>query len=380
MASASNNTDNQDDAACDKCGAPASWADKNNLSWTQSLDYHLNRYFKSPRMWPIGYILGSPYSPFRLEIDMPNHKSWRDAFEDLLALESGGQMISLESRKKEAECAKRIWHDGISRHVSLVNDQLKSDAKYLALLKRIHDLAARKNFVPTLGAVKMAIPAKEQSTKQTVAAAESMIAVLKQQMGKSWPASRYKMRGQWMASLVSSGALPGWRAQMFDSSEGFQVWLRKIEGDPSDPDGQQMTENEIKKQYEEGIPMQLGSPVWSTDAGHYPEPEDDGVVYLDLPIRPSILSQATSAECTKFEKGNISTKVTLTNQFTDGTTERKEIIDDSSKVLEENEKVYASMQVRNAAVAVAIQEAQHDMVAKQLEELEEIYEEELVSD
>ena len=371
---ASTSSDNQDDAACDKCGAPA------NLSWKQSLDYHLNNYFKSPRMWPIGYILESPYSLFRLEIDMPNHKNWRDAFEDLLALESGGQMINLESRKKEAEFAKRIWYDGISRQVSLVNDKLKSDAKYLALLKRIHALAARKNFVPTLGAVNLAIPAKENSTKQTVAAAESMIAVLRQQMDKSWPASSYKMRGQWVASLVSSGALPGWSAQTFDSSEGFQVLLGKIEGDPSDPDGQQVTEHELKKQYEEGIPMQLGSPVWSTDAGYYPEPEDDGLEYPDLPIRPSILSQVISAECTKSDNGNISTKVTLVNQFTDGTTERKEIIDDSSKVLEENERVYASMQVRNAAVAVAIQEVQHDMLAGQLKELEELYEEGLVSD
>lgn len=377
MASAS--SDNKDDVACDECGAPASWADKNNLSWKQSLNDHLGRYLKSPRMWPIGYIIESPYSPFRLEIDMPDHKSWRDAFEDLLALGSGGQMISLESRKKEAEYAKRIWYDGISRDVSLVNDKLKSDAKYLALLKRIHDLAARKDFAPTLGAVKLAIPAKEKSTKQTVAAAESMIAVLKQQMGQSWPASSYKMRGQWMASLVSSGALPGWRTEIFDSSEGFQVSLSKLEGDPSDHDGQKMTESELKKQYEEGIPVQLGSPIWSTDAGYYPEPEDDGVKYPDLPIRPSILSQATSAECTKSDKGNISTQVTLINEFTDGTTERKEIIDNSSKVLEEIHRAYASMQERNAAVAVAVQETQCDMLAQSLEELEEVYEEELVS-
>ena len=37
------------------------------------------------------------------------------------------------------------------------------------------------------------------------------------------------------------------------------------------------------------------------------------------------------------------------------------------------------MQVRNSAETVAIQEAQHDMVARQLKDLEELYEEELVS-
>lgn len=32
-------------------------------------------------MWPLGYILSSPYSPFYLEKQMPD-REWRDAFED----------------------------------------------------------------------------------------------------------------------------------------------------------------------------------------------------------------------------------------------------------------------------------------------------------
>lgn len=89
-----------------------------------------------------------------------------------------------------------------------------------------------KTFISTLGAVAKAIPAKEESLKQTIAAAENIVALLKQQMGRSWLASSYKMRGQWMASLVSSGVLPGWLAQMFDSWKGSQVGLSKIEGGP----------------------------------------------------------------------------------------------------------------------------------------------------
>ena len=258
---------------------------------------------KSPRMWPIGYILQSSYSPFRLELDMPVYKCWRDAFEDLLALESGGEMISLKSRQKEAEVAKRIWHYGISRHVSPVNDQLRSDAKYIALLKRIRDLAAREKFAPTLGAVAQAIPAKEESSKQTIAVAQNMIAGLEQQMGKSWPASSYKMRGQWMASLVSSGALLGWRTHMFDSSERSQVWLRKIEGDPDDADGLTMTENELKQKFEEGAPAQVVRPAWSTAAGHYPEPEADGAKFRDIPLRPSILFPNNLSRTHKVRQG-----------------------------------------------------------------------------
>lgn len=40
-------------------------------------------------MGPLGYILHSQYSPFRLETEYPS-RNWRDAFEDLLALDLGG--------------------------------------------------------------------------------------------------------------------------------------------------------------------------------------------------------------------------------------------------------------------------------------------------
>lgn len=382
---ASISSDNRDGTACDKCGAPPSWANTStsNLSWQQSLKHHLDMYLTSPRMWPIGYIVQSPYSPLRLEIEMPSHGSWRDAFEDLLALESGGRMISLESRNKEAKVAKRVWHGSISRNVDFINDQLKSYAKYISILKRLQDLAARKNWTQPLETIARDILDREKAAKQTIAAGKTLIAMLEENMGKSWPASNYKMRGQWMASLVSSGALPGWHAQIYSSSLGeYQVGLSKVDGDPDDPDDHKMTENEIAKQFEEGIPMQVGNPTWSTDVGHYPEPsivqEDDSndasIDYVKprhLPLRPSILSQSITAECPKSEKGNLSTKVTLRNLFTDGTIEQKEIVDDSSKVLEENEKVYASMHARNTAVNIAAQEAQYDGVARPLKWHEE---------
>ncbi len=183
-----------------------------------------------------------------------------------------------------------------------------------------------------------------------------------------------------MASLISSGALPGWRAQIFISSEGFQVQLSKIEGDLNDPDSQIMTEAELTREFDEGIPMQVGSPFWSTSAGQYPESfrEDytNGEVtkYVEFQVptlRPSILSQNIAAECTKSEKGIISTNVALKNLFTDGTTESKEIIDDPSKVLEETNKVYSSMQTWNAAVDLAIEEARYDIMAKQIDKHDE---------
>lgn len=383
---ASVSSDDRNDTACDKCGAPASWVDTipGNLSWKQSLKHHLDTYFASPRMWPIGYIIQSSYSPFRLELEMPDHHgNWRDAFEDLLALESGGQMISLESRKKEAEVAKRLWHDSVSLRVSFINDRLKSDARTMSLLQRARDLATRGNWAEPLEEVGKAIPAQEEYSKKLVADGKGWIANLEEQMGISRPASSYKMRGQWMASLVSSGALPRWLAQISESSEGFQVALSKYQEGPDDADSQSMTEMELKKQFEEGIPIQLGSPSWSTDAGHYPEPDmlreevmDGGNIgYVKLQpfrLRPSILSQVISAECAQSEKSKVSTKVHLKTLFTDGTTDDQEIVDDASRVLEETDKVYNSMQARSASLGLALQEVEYDRIARSLQANEEI--------
>ena len=56
----------------------------------------------SPRMWPVGNLIGSPYSPLHVEQAYPQ-REWRDAFEDMLAVESGGEMISSESRQEERQ-------------------------------------------------------------------------------------------------------------------------------------------------------------------------------------------------------------------------------------------------------------------------------------
>ena len=79
-------------------------------------------------MWPIGYTVLSPYSPLSIERQLPN-RNWRDAFEDLLALDSGGQMIEEAERKKESVVAERLWRDQISQHVETINKQLKRHDK-----------------------------------------------------------------------------------------------------------------------------------------------------------------------------------------------------------------------------------------------------------
>ncbi len=113
-----------------------------NLTYRESLLDCFKRYFASPRMWPIGYIGVSPYSPLSLEREMPS-RNWRDAFEDLLALESGGEMIDYESREKEAITAERLWREELFEGVSTVNRQLQRDEKCRSfLIIPLHGLGA----------------------------------------------------------------------------------------------------------------------------------------------------------------------------------------------------------------------------------------------
>ena len=366
--------DSQNGTACPKCGAP----DRGNLSWNEGLKYLSDTYLLSPRMWPIGYIMQSPYSPLQLEKEMPNIVHWRDAFEDLLALESGNQMISLKSREKEAEIAECIWYGSISREADIINHRLKHGDKYMSLLGRVKDFASRKKTAANLENMNTAIKQQEESSKQIVAMAQAKRAFWKENQGKSRPASSYKMRGQWMASLISSGALPDWRAVMYDSSDGSYVSLQKIGEDPDQRGGQLMTEAELLEQFEEGIPMKEGyGPQWSTNNGNYPafdiirDVVTDGfevgfVKYPYVAPRPAIISQVTTAKCTKSESGERSTKVTLRKRFTDDTEEQIEIVDDASKVLEESDKVYASMQSWNTAASAAKDEAVYEMTASLL--------------
>ena len=381
---ASPSRDNRDDTACDKCGAPASWADTNtsNLSWNQGVQAFLDAYCLSPRMWPIGYIVRSPYSPLRLEVEMPKQTKWRDAFEDLLALESGGQMISLERRKKEAELAKRQWHSRVSQEISIINKEIKYGAKYLSLMKRAHDVAARKQLTEVFDDLSSSIPAREADLNQSIANGRNIKKNFEERVGESLPASAYKMKGQWMVSLVSSGALPDWFGQVLDSSDGYQVSLSKTERnlDDNERDGLSMTEAELNKQFNEGIPIQLGGPSWSTSDGSYPEPQmasaevQRAIGVVQFHHRSSILSQLIAVERTKSGKQDLPSKVVLTTVFTDGACEVKEVVDDCCKIMEENERVYDSMHARNFAIFRAREYLRFNLLRKFLKETEETIE------
>ena len=366
------------DTSCDKCGAPASWAEHQNLSYRDSLRHHLYTWLNSPRMWPIGYITGSPYSPLNIELQIPS-QNWRDAFEDLIALESGGRMISSESRKNEAQVAARLRYENVYNQASRINEMLDRDAKSVSLLQRLRAFAARNEMEEAVAIVDEALPWERSRSQERVQLGHLMIAKLKEDERENWPASKYKRRGHWISSLVTSGALPGWTTRLYDSADGPHIEIEKSKSeDDQEEDGQQFTDLELEDQFEKGIALSVGSPDWSTSRGRYPTSElitniysdgsTDYTAYETPSVHHSILKQLAKAERTKLANSSFSTKVIIKNRFTDDEMQEKEIVDDPCRVLEEVNKAYTSMLDRKHAVALAIRDIQYEEREEPLKE------------
>ena len=314
-------------------------------------------------MWPLGYILGSQYSPLYLEQQIPN-LNWRDRFEDLLALESGKKMISAVSRQNEAVTASRLRNESVHDDIDFVNKELQHNQEYIILLQKLRSV--HRNDPATVSKIDdEAIPFQRKTSEMAIANGKALISSLKDLQNK--PASSYKRRVPWIASLISSGAMLGWESVVYDSADGRLADVYKADGSG---DGQMFSELDLTMIFKEGFRLDFRGPTWSTYEGsyrdlYYPQIDQlcpDGEADPDAEhtyntiddIRPSIMWQSTTAQRKKSWNGSIETRVTLRNRFTDGYEEEKTIVNDASKVLEEVEKVHASVKQRHHAIGLAL--------------------------
>ncbi len=148
--------------------------------------------------------------------------------------------------------------------------------------------------------------------------------------------------------MIFSGALQGWKSLLWDSAHGLGMdFTKETSGinDPEQHDSISLTDKELQKQFEGGIPMTLGSPEWTTANGHYPFVADNSTIgqgegsssprSIQIPV--SIARQYTRADRTKEPNGTTSMKLITTNHFTNGKLEVKETTD-SAAALEEAEE------------------------------------------
>ena len=375
------------DKLCDHCGAPASWADSSsqNLTWNESLQLHISRYLRSPRMWPFGYILDSPYSPFQVEAEMPE-RGWRDAFEDLLAVESGHGLIDRESREKEKQLARRLVLEKGIRKVDKINVRLKRNESWAFLTQCLRDEAAKANLTKIVHSIdNESFPHLYSLNKDLIAQAQTIIKTYQALADEDsvFPAGRMRSRTHWLISLITSGAVKGWSSELGNSSDGLHLRLSQV----GDDGGQMFTEQEIDRRFREGLQYSLESPSWSVmENGHYPDQAfqledyhrekiaDGAPPPQPLSLGRSILRQIVHTELGPTRMGQELHKVKLVNHNANGRVENKEIVGDATKVLEEVEEAHRDMEDALHAMDFAEEEwylKANEAILRQRQEVDE---------
>ena len=233
--------------ACESCKRP----DVSNMKWQDGVKNFFSIYFASPRMGPIGYILGSPYSPFRLERQIP-YKNWRDRFEDLLAIDAGRGMISEEDRKVELAARMKNRYESTSESIEMLNGMVRDNLKFESTVLDLRNDAAKAG---RLEAVKIL---EEELAKLTSSRERSISDAQQDKAGfesiKNSTASNIKARGYWLASLTTSGALPGWFSVTRASLEGDVTTLSRFNAPPELQANIEVSEYELAQIFEQGQP------------------------------------------------------------------------------------------------------------------------------
>ena len=357
---------------CDKCKEPVLEPSRSteNVSINDRIHQALKGWLLSPQMWPAGYLIGSSYSPFRLEQQLP-YRNWRNAFEDLLALESGGEMISQKSREQEKVVAANLNWERANSCIQKLNEYNVHDAQSLDIVQTF--LSKRRSagypVDPSIvSRLDKDMKGMREMAGHRVRLAEAFKAKAESQ--REWPASGHKDRGQWIASLITSGALRGWNSLLEDSEDGAVVTLYKEIEAPEGSSLIRFSEYELYKHFEEGSPLYQGGPRAPLYMVPHPPPAaplnepqifdgngslpdfippdepDESTWWTHDPKPPRFSCQRTATERITLPNGKTATKVVMKNWLTNGKVEEKVMINEPGKVLQEVERVRALIQDR----------------------------------
>lgn len=356
-------------AACHHCNKP----DRSNMTWQDGVKDIFSTYFATPRMWPVGYILDSPYSPLHLERAMPS-RNWRDAFEDLLALETGGDMIRDESRKAEDDYAAKERFEMARGSISISNHRLRQILDLQAKLRGMHQKSVKNKDPEKANTISEQISLLKAEQDSLVTEAEARKSLHDNHRNST--ASSLKPRGQWIASLVTSGALPNWQWTTCANTAGLAMIFARRDAPPELAASISTTELELEEHFEKGQPYQFGMPSMIT-LDHV-MPLIDGTFVLeymssgslnsnpDLPDHPmlkfkpsrsSVLQQDGTSELVKLQDGSLGVKVTIENGLASRRVVSREFVEDPAKVLEEVENARKSMEFLRRGVSMMINSA-----------------------
>ena len=354
---------------CDKCKKsvldPSQSESTDDVDFSDRIQQALKDWLLSPKMWPVGYVIASRYSPFRVEQEIPK-RDWRDAFEDLLALESGDNIISHESRKQETAIAAKVRWERANYVIEKMNQlNLRDSPSFNRAQKALDEMRASgdRADLPVISWLDKNLKESKELVLHRVALARWFKAW--EENSRELSASRHKDRGQWTASLVTSGALRGWSSELQDSEAGDLIKLSKVD----DPENIVISECELTDFFDQDKPLHTGTPsaplyrvsprprtmpeknpqVLNEDSG--PEiPPDEPPLWSKVPERPCFWRQSMVAEKITLPIGKTVTKVVMTNWLTNGDAEEKVMIQEPGKVLQEVEKARAMIENRRMGI------------------------------
>lgn len=263
-------------------------------------------------------------------------------------------MISEESREAENRYAARNRFEIASRSISASNLILQENHKFENQYRKLQKIAMKQENNRIVDIInENLLPFIKSHNESHVATARQTTAHYESH--KNSTASSLKPRGQWIASLVDSGALPTWNWQVRNSKDGPVMGFNKRNAPPELHASIMISELELRKIFNEGQPHNFGSPdpLPPTAVKALVDPTYTPS-YVELPVdvfkkfRPgkaSIMAQSADTEVLKMPDGSTCAKVKITNSLADGTTETKEFVQKPAELLEEIENARKSMQM-----------------------------------
>ena len=300
-------------------------------------------------------------------------RNWRDAFEDLLALETRGSMIETEVRMLETKTALEIHKQQSAERIRKMNEldqRWVSDVQLAEsivvsgkehqnplvtepaekYLKRLHDIAQRRSEYRKL-------------LEGLLTGPRDPAPILKLNLSSSY----FKTRGHWMASLSTSGACPNWYSNLTNSADGEWWQFGRDEMEPWGLGDIAATEQQLFDLFENGKSFEPNSPSPSPyDYDTANASPDEHKAAMDFnPARESlgeigchhqrwiprpkatILAQAIWRSTDQDKADDQTMSLWVRNTFTNGKIDTRAVTDGPSAILEEVTKALGDISDRN---------------------------------
>jgi len=353
-----------------KTPSPLTPSEVSDLSWPESLQHHVSSWLLSPVRWPFGYLIASPYSPLQVERILPG-RNWRDAFEDLLALETRGAMIDPEVRAREIETAEALRASQAAERIRKLNELYWRSVADIDLMEQCLAVAKRRQHQKLIEVNASFIEREHQKIQRRFAFTKNIHSSVNDPPPMTRISSAYcKTYGHWMASIATSGACPGWTSLLTNSADGawWHFVRRSVATQEAIPGPSlSVTEKELSEFFTDGkffgVQDPSPSPHDQNTVDAAPQEREDalriaasvtedeiGHHFSRWALRPkaTILQQTVFSESidkTQSKAGGF--KVVIITQFTDGRKETNEIVDDTSAVLIDVERAVGDISDRN---------------------------------